>query len=176
MKIKNKKWKNLLLSSAVAFGLLLLFEIIPGYMDIFSLSYGLISRHLKISGSSDIESSMLAAQTENKSLKITLGRMTSLKERSGKFARLLMKLERAAKTSRASIQSLKPLNVVEKDKLLIQPVELKVSAGYEGIYNFIRYLENSSNVFVIKEAIIKNSKKPEEKPEASLIIDFYLNL
>ncbi|MBI2418556.1 MAG: type 4a pilus biogenesis protein PilO [Ignavibacteriales bacterium] len=174
--INSKKWRNILYLSGSAFALLLLLEIAPRYISAAEKLVDLYfkSRALEESRKNEILYKELAL--ENKSLKeqIRSSVISHVEERS--VAELLGTLEKQANAASVSIISLKPQSVVNKDHLMMQPVEITLHANYENLYNFVHFLENQEQVALVREIKMSALEMFNGEIEMTIKADVCLNL
>lgn len=176
MQIKTKKWKNIILLSLFLFVIIIFSEIIPKYSDLLSMSYDLIEQKIRSKESEENKSEMNKLLSENKNLKIEINNIVSDYEENKNLSSVLNFLDTAAKESGVSFTSIKPMQLLRKDNLWLQPVEINISSKFENIYNFTRYLESSSRVAVLKELQFKPEEMLSSKLNVKANLEFYLNL
>ena len=176
MIIKNKKWKNLNLL-IIAFTLVILtFEVLPRVWDIGKLVTELISNSNKLERLDEIDNNLLDLNIENKNLKRQLGEIVSDYKSDKNISTTMRYLNEIANKSKLKITSIKPVKLKNNDKLWLQAIELKFYSNYERLYNFVRFLEHSPKVILLKEIKVKPKVKSRDKLEIVVNIDVYLNL
>ncbi|MFO7445406.1 MAG: type 4a pilus biogenesis protein PilO [Ignavibacteriaceae bacterium] len=176
MLIRNKKWKNYMVLSAGFTILVILFEILPGYNNLISMGIELYNRGAEIEkGEKNIvrENNLTL---ENKQLRQQINSLISNYEENQRISSIISFLDEAAFGKGVDIASIKPGKIVKKDSLWLQPMEVNLDSDYEGLYNFVRHLEKSSKVVLIKELDFIPKAPLNDSLRITANLEVYLNL
>ena len=176
MLIKNSKWRNLTLLILLMTVIVFVFEIIPRGVGVIEMVFELLSNNNKIEQASEIEVELSSLNTENLMLKKEIESVVTDYDDSRQISGILSNLEEIAYNSRCGINSIKPTKLEEKKNLWVQNIQLEVNGSYENLYNFLRYLENSSKVIIINDVTFIPSKTKSGEVDMSLLLEVYLNL
>ena len=176
MPIKNKKWKNILMLLCGFTVIILLFEILPRALNTLSLTSEWIeqSDQIEMLGKIDARINMITKQ--NAELKASIGSIVSDYEDNQKISSVLSLFDEIAPNRNVNIEIVKPLEIIKRDNLWLQPIDMTITAMYENFYNFIRFLENSQKVVLVKEITLKNENSVNGKIKINTTFEVYLNL
>lgn len=173
MLIKNTKWKNITILSIVFFFIVLFFEILPGYAELISASAELLFREDPEEQMTKSEARLIQLKAEKRKLKVLASSQFSGYNEGG-VSSIIALLDESAAKSNSEIISLKPGNFKKNDNIVFQPVNMEMYAGYENLYNYLRFLENTPKVLHIKKLSIKEFEEDDLIITAEL--EAYLNL
>jgi Tfp pilus assembly protein PilO len=176
MLIKNKKWKNYLLATLALFVLILLFEIYPRVSNILTLGYDLYKRNAKTEEAEQNNLNESNLITENKKLKLQINSFVSNYEESQKISSIISFLDDLAARNDVEVTEIVPGKVEKKNNLRLQPIEININSNYEGMFNFVRSLEKSSKVIVLKELDFKPIRPISDSLNVKANLEVYLNL
>ena len=176
MVVKNKKWRSYIFATCSLFFLLFLFEIIPDYSAIFNTLWSTITTNNIKNQINKYEAQITDLRNENLELKSSETNFLSTNENKKDISSVISFIDLVAHKSFIKKYSLKPGNFKKKDNLSILPIEVEINSDYSSVYNFIKFIERSSNVVIIKELTIK----PKDVLQDSLVVktnlEVYLNL
>ena len=176
MVFKNSKWRNLVVLMLFLFVLVLFMEIIPRAGGLIDLIWEKVENENKIGRIAEVDSELTEINSENKILKSRIGSLMTDYEEERQLYGILSTLEQVTIDSDCKITSIKPSGIDKKDDLWVQTIDLKVRGDYEKLYNFIRFVENSSKVMLVESLDIKPAKGEENNLDMSLTMEVYLNL
>lgn len=176
MQIKNKKWKNIIFLSTALVSIIFLSEIMPRIYNAAGLAFDLILQKYKIDSNKKNEISINEYTVRNKKLKRKISRVVSDYERSGNISDILSFVDSAAQRTKVNIREIKPGKIIRNNNLWLQPVDINISARYENFYNYVRSLENSSKVMLIKKLTVSAGESSEEQLDIKLHLEIYLNI
>ena len=172
MLIKNKKWKNYILGTLSFFVLILLFEIYPRVSNILSLGYDLYERYAKTKEAEQNNLNENNFISENKKLKLQINSFVSNYEESQKISSIISFLDDIASKNDIEIAAIIPGKVEKKNNLWLQPIEININSNYEGMFNFVRSLEKSPKVILLKGLDFKPIKPKNDSLNVKAPGDF----
>lgn len=176
MKLNNSKWKNITVS-IIGFTLfILIFELMPRIIDLGSTYFDWLSNNKKLKASTSIEEELLDENIKNKNLKKMLKNIVSDYEQDKNISNVMNYLNNIADKSNITIASIKALKLKQNNNLWLQPVEIEFTSNYEELYNFIRFVENSSKVILLSNLNCKPKVLTKNKLDSKILLDVYLNL
>lgn len=176
MQIKNRKWKNLILFSALGIVVIFLLEIVPRYYNIAELTYQLIAQKYEISSNKNNDAVISELHLRNKGLKKQIGFIVSDYEKSRNISDILGFVDSAAQMTKVSLREIKPGKIIRSSNLWLQPVDINISAHYENFFNYIRLLERSSKVMLIKKLAMLQKESSGGTIDINLHLEIYLNI
>ena len=176
MLIKNSKWRNLSLLILVMTVIVLVFEIIPRGIGVVEMVFELVANNNKIDRAAEIEIELSSLNTENLMLKKEIESVVTDYDDSRQISGILANLQEIADNSECDITAIKPGKLEKNKNLWVQNMQLEINGSYENLYNFFRFLENSTKVMIINNATFAPSKTKSRKLEMSLLLEVYLNL
>ena len=176
MKFNNTKWRNLFYLIAGFSLFVLILEIIPRTWDLTGNIAEWISSSNKIDMLNEQEQKLGEITIRNNRLKDEINSIVSDYEENKNISSILNELNGIASASKVKITNIKP-EKIEKDKnLWLQPMEINIESNFDGIYNFVRMMENSSKVIVVKSIDIRSIKTLSGYLNSNVNIEVYLNL
>lgn len=164
------------MGSTALFILLILMEVYPQFEKIISLISISLEQSNTVLEAKSSEAILLNLQVEKKNLLTKMGNIVSSYDKELETSTLLTLLDSIALKSRTSITEILPHKLSQKDNLWLQPMELMLKGGFENIYNFVRFLENSEKVILINSIKLNPKKQKDSKLAAYLMIEVYLNI
>ncbi|MBI1937422.1 MAG: type 4a pilus biogenesis protein PilO [Ignavibacteriales bacterium] len=176
MLIKNKKWKNIIFLSIACVSIIFLFEIAPRIYNVAGLTIDLIVQKYKIDSNKENDELISEYGVRNKALKRKIGRVVSDYERSRNISDILSFVDSAAQRTKVNIREIKPGKIIRNNNLWLQPVDINISARYENFYNYVRSLENSSKVMLIKKLTMISGESLGGSLDIKLHLEIYLNI
>ncbi len=176
MTIKSSKWKNIITLTSLFFLFVILFDIVPKYYDLISSGVVLLFNGNVEEQLNNTSNKLSSLEIENKKLKVNINSMASNYEADKKVSAIISLIDISAKKSNAQISEIIPGISQRKDNLFLQPVKVNLTSDYESLFNFIRQLENSNKVLVLKSISIKQSKESNKILIAEANIDAYMKL
>jgi len=176
MLIKTSKWKNLSIMIIILFAAVMFLEIYPRTKFLVISSYNLIKQNNYAENLSDIEYDLKFLDAEYIRLKSEIGSIVTEYKENQKLSDLFAMLDETASHSKVKIKSIKPGKISEKENLWLQPMDITLTGNYVNIYNFIRFMEYSDKVTIIKNVEITPDKNRFTKLEAKIKMEIYLNL
>ncbi|MFA8344335.1 MAG: type 4a pilus biogenesis protein PilO [Rhodothermaceae bacterium] len=176
MLIKTPKWKNLSIMIIILFAAVMLLEIYPRTEVLVISSYNLIKQNNYAENLSDIEYDLKSLDAEYIRLKSEIGSIVTEYKENQKLSDLFAMLDEIASDSEVKINSITPGKISEKDNLWLQPIDIAVTGNYVNIYNFVRFMEYSDKVTIIKSIDINPDKDKLSRLEAKIKMEIYLNL
>ena len=176
MPIKNKKWKNIILLLCGFTIVVLLFEIFPRALGTFSLASEWMEQSDQIERLGEIETRIEMVSKENSSLKEDISSIVSDYEDNQKISSVLSLLDEIANGTNVNIEAIKPQAIVKRDNLWLQPIDMTITSKYENFYNFIRFLESSQKVVLVKDIYLKHENSVTGMLNINTKLEVYLNL
>ena len=176
MVIKNKKWKSYIFVTVAFFSLLFLFEIIPDYSSIFGTLWGTITSNNIKNQINKYESQITDLNNENSALKFTESNFINANKDKKDISSVISFIDVVAHKSLIKKYSLKPGNFKKKDNLSILPIQVEINSNYSSAFNFINYIERSSNVVIIRNLTIKPKDILKDNLSIKADLEVYLNL
>lgn len=176
MQIKNKKWMNIILLSLYGFIIIFTFEIIPRLSILGSLSYKWISNTLFYGSSDSIEQKVKEKTLLNSELKSGISLIVSNYKKNHNISDVICMLDTISSKCKCHIMEIKPGNIIKKDHLWSQPVELNLISSYVGFYNYLLMLEDFPKVIVIKSLSITPIKQFSDTLNIKANLEIYLNI
>ncbi|HZW40268.1 MAG TPA: type 4a pilus biogenesis protein PilO [Ignavibacteriaceae bacterium] len=170
----SKKWKNYFILYLLFFLFVLIVELLPRSWEFFNNVYTYYDIQ-------DLDKEKQVLLSKNKLLKkensyLNQSIINSVKyNKETNLSSIISIIDDYSNRSGASIISIIPENLFEKENLRIQPIGIELSSDYEGLYNFIRYLEISQKVFSIKSINITPVPNPDSL-NIKLKLWSYLNI
>jgi Tfp pilus assembly protein PilO len=175
MLIHNKKWKNYIVLSLAVAVIIVLLEIIPRYAGLVSLCYDFYLRGANTNETNNIETEKKLS-AENKNIKEKINKLITSSEDNQKISAIISLLDEAAYGKGVDIASIKPINIKKQENLWVQPIEVNLYSDYEGIFNFVRHIERSSKVILIKELDYAAKVPLNDSLLVKACLEVYLNL
>ena len=176
MLIKNKKYKNFILLTFLLFALLFVFEILPVYSDLLSMTMKVFEQNSQIEKIAENKNELDNLNKQIRKLKIRMYNNFSDYSDSRNLSAVINLLDSLSKKSKIKNIAIKPGELKENDQLWLQPVEISLESDYENIYNYVRFLENSSRIIKMKELKFKPMKTGLSILKLKANIEVYLNL
>jgi Tfp pilus assembly protein PilO len=176
MLIENKKHKNVILLTLLATVIIFLFEVIPKYSDLVTIVFKLIEQNSEIERIAENEKELMELNLQNQLLKSRIYSTVSDYKENKNLSAVISHLDSLAKESHIKNLAIKPGQMIKENHLWLQPIEVSLNSGYENIYNYIRFLENSSRVIKIKGLYFKPEKPLKPELDLKANIEVYLNL
>lgn len=175
MQIKTKRYRQLLVVTFMVFIFLMIFEVVPRVSSFTGLCYSLYiqQRDLTESDTNNLFENKLAG--ENRKLSSEIKHIAAEAGKDQTLSSIITYLDEIAAESNADIIAIKPGKLYEKENLRIMPLELTISADYEGIYNLLRFAENSDKIILFREIVIKSTEEGNGL-DTKARIEVYLNL
>ena len=176
MQIKNKKWKKIIMLSALSAAAIFLFEIAPRLYSVAELTFQFVEQKYEISSNKDNDEIIGELNIQNAGLKKQIGYIVSDYERSKNISDILEFVDFAAQMTKVSMREIKPGKIVRSNNLWLQPVEINITARFENFYNYIRLLEKSSKVMLIKKLTMLQHETSTKMIDINLKLEIYLNI
>lgn len=176
MQIKNKKWRNIILLTIICVGIIFLFEIAPRLYNLSDLALNLVIQKYRIDSNKEKDGVINEYTARNKMLKRKIGLVVSDYERNRNISDILSFVDSAAQKNKVSVREIKPAKIIKSNNLWLQPVDINISARYENFYNYVRTLENSSKVMLIKKLTMVSGESTGELLDIKLHLEIYLNI
>lgn len=176
MTFKNAKWQNILILSCALFVLVLIFEIIPDYIALFSKVESLIERGSSISEGEKNKLMLNSVVRRNKDLKNQIGSFVSNYNENTDISATMDILYKKANQCHMTIATIRPSKVMQKNNLWYQPMEIDFITNYQNTFNFVKFIEKSQKVIIVKQLNIVSSQKNKNFLDVKANIEVYLNL
>ena len=176
MLIANKKYKNLVLLSLLVTILLFLFEVIPTYSGLVSMTIDVFEQNSEIDRITENDNVLRELNRQIKLLKMQIYNNVSDYSEYRNLSTVINLLDSLSKESKINNIAINPGELKKENHLWLQPIEISLNAEYENIYNYIRFLENSSRIVKVQELIFKPLKPGSPKLSLKANIEVYLNL
>ena len=176
MPIKTPKWRNMVILILCFTMLVVVFEVFPGILNNADLVFEWIEQSSQIDKSDEIENRLTGVKQQNSQLKSYINNIVSNYEEAQNSSSILKMLDEIATRSKVDIEIIKPKTIIQRDNLWLQPIDIVLTSQYENYYNFIRFLENSQKVVLVKEIFIESGNSDGVELQISLKLEVYLNL
>lgn len=176
MPIKNPKWRNLFLLVLGFTIIVIFFEVIPRILNDITLISDWIEQSNRIDRIGEVEKALEISKKENSRLRKNIGSIVSNYEDKQKISSVLSSIDNIAKKAKVSLDRIIPKEVSYRDNLLLQPIEIELTSQYENYYNFIRFLENSPKVIIVKEIAVHQLESGSKYLKIDTKLEVYLNL
>jgi Tfp pilus assembly protein PilO len=176
MPIKTPKWRNMVILVLGFMAIVLFFEIVPRLMNTTSLVFDWIDQSRQIEQSDRVAKQLQLAKQKNSDVKGYINGIVSDYEESQNASSILQMLDEIAAKSKVNIATIKPRQIVQHDNLWLQPIEVELISKYENYYNFVRFLENSQKVVLIKEIFMERENSVNGSLQIRINLEVYLNL
>lgn len=176
MTFKNSKWKNIVLLSSVFFVIVILFQIFPDYAGLIHKVKTLVEQKDEISEGKKNQKILTNVLNRHKDLKNEIGSYVSNYNENKNISSIITILYNAAKKCNLTISSIRPSKVLQKNNLWLQPMEINFSTDYQNTYNFIKFIEKSRKVIIVKDLEMISSSKKKVNLDVKARIEVYLNL
>jgi Tfp pilus assembly protein PilO len=175
MVIKNKKWKSYTIITAVFFAFIIVFEIAPDYSaDFYSIGEFITSSNNK-SELEKCETEILNLTKRNSALRNTLSANTDINNDKNDISSVINYLSIVSRKSYVENYSLRPAALEQKDGLWVLPINIEISGDYSIIYNYIRFIEMSPRIIVIRDLSITPKEKLKDDLLMKTNLEFYVN-
>lgn len=152
------------------------FEILPRVRGVLELAWEKYESENKLNRMSEIDLMMTQINSENKLLKSRINSLVTDYEKERQLYGILSTLEKVTEETDCKITSIKPSGVEKNKNLWVQTINLEVNAPYENLYNFVRFIENSSKVMIVKNLSLKLQKGESKNLNMLISMEVYLNL
>ncbi|MGD8782119.1 MAG: type 4a pilus biogenesis protein PilO [Ignavibacteria bacterium] len=176
MPIKIPKWRNLVSLILLFTFVVLIFEVFPGIISNFNLVLEWIEQSNRIDKMSEVENELQTVTKRNSKLKGKISSIVSDYEDSRNASSILSMVDEIASKSNVDIETIKPQKIIKRDNLWLQSIKVDLTSKYENYYNFIRLLEHSQKVVLIKEIFIEHENSINGNLQISTKLEVYLNL
>ena len=176
MKFRNSKWRNLVILAVSFFVLILFAEVIPRSGDIIVNISEWITQSNKIGNLKETENKLGILTIKNNKLKSQINSIVSDYDEYRNISSVLNELNTIVAENNVKLINIHPESIVKKNNLWLQPMEINVESGYNELYNFVRTLEFSNKVIVVKDIHIIPGKMQSSNLKSTIRIEVYLNL
>lgn len=176
MPIKNKKWKGLIAISALLFSLVMLFDILPRFTSLCSMTVEFIEDKSKLDKGKESEMRFKELMVENITLKDELRGMAPGYAPRESISSVISLLDSVSQKSRSRITSIMPGKIFKKDNVILQPLEVNLTAKYENAYNLVRFLETAKKVILIKSLALTPKEPLSDSLNIKTELEVYMNL
>lgn len=176
MLINNNKWKNIILLVGGFTIVVILFEILPRLADTSSMFIDWIEQHNKIEQTGSIDLQIKDLTVKNNYLKKEITYYVSNYEENQQLSSILSLIDEISSKTNIIVESIKPGKIEKKNNLWLQPMNINLSGKYEDFYNFIKFLESSQKVVIIKSIQIKPENQAAGVLSINTNIEVYLNI
>lgn len=158
MIIRIPKYKNIIITTVIAFSAIIFFEIIPGFYDVGSKLLSVILQKVSGDNEENLSRELISLREENSRLKKQYFGEISSTEDNNNLSAALEKFKVDNEEFKISINSIKPLKKIKKGRLSYQKISLGMNCNYEDIYNYCRWLEINSPTIEFEEINLKKAK------------------
>jgi Tfp pilus assembly protein PilO len=176
MIIKDNKWRNLIILFCGLFLIAMIFEIIPDYTTLFTQVYNLIIQNNELSEGQKNKTMLNQILMKNEELKSRINSYVSSYNENTNVSTIITLLYNTANKCNISITAIRPSKIFKKNNLWLQPVDVDFSSNYENTFNFVKFIERSRKVIIVKQLSMVLSQEQKEGLDIEAKLDVYLNL
>lgn len=174
--LNNKKWKNVILFSALGFSIIFLIEISPRIYNVAVISVDLLAKKIKSDSNQKIKENVNVLIMRNKNITRQIGAIVSDYNKNRNISDVVNLLDSLSLYCKIHITDIKPQQIIKNNNLWVQPIDVTMSSNYESIYNLINAIEHSTKVILLKKIFITNNNNLNKELTIKAHFEVYLNI
>ena len=144
--------------------------------NIASLSTGLLIKKYRMESNENNQAEINNLIFQNKQLTRQIGDIVSDYRKNKNISDVITLLDTLARKCDVHIVDIKPLKMGKTNNLWVQPIDVSFSSSYEGMYNYLLMLEQSSKVILLRKISMLNSADSKTNIEIKTQFAVYLNI
>lgn len=172
MVIKTPKYRKIISTTIIIFTVILLFEIFPNYYNLTDKFISITIQKISGNNKEQLFNRLTYLKEEKTKLEKIYYNEFSTLEKNNNFSEYLNKFTVNDNLFDISINSIRPLKKIKKDRLSFQRISLELNSNYENFYNYCRWLEFKGSLIFFEEINI-SKQQDNSYLKINLLIDIF---
>lgn len=176
MLFSNKKWNTIISASVIMFLLIMIFEIIPGYMEYSGFFISAIFNEENLNTQKEEQLRYNSLVSENMKLKNMISIGIANTANKNRLSDIISLLDSASQESGVSISLIKPGQTIKKENISSQRLEVVLNSKYREMYKYFQILVKTHMVIRVKELEIRIKEAKSDSLITRTVLEVYPDL